>query len=135
MNLLRPLALLTLLAAPTLAHAQQGIGTEAWYAVPDARGVQVVHIQCGPNFIDPREIVIEPGKPVELAIRSSEASDEFASGLGARIPVGREPTRHQFVPSARGTHVMSCRKRGASDAETPSRKRGLLHVRSRDERP
>ncbi len=132
MNLLRFLALLAL---PTLAHAQQAVGTEAWYAVPDARGVQLVHIQCGPNFIDPREIVVEPGKPVELAIRSSEPSDEFASSLGARVSVGREPTRHQFTPTGRGTHAMSCRKRGASDADTPARKRGLLHVRNRDDRP
>lgn len=107
------------------ATSAQEIGTEAWYAVPDARGVQLVHVACGPDYIDPREIVVAPGIPVELSVRST--SDEpFVSGIGPTITAGPQPRPVQFTPAARGRHVLQCGRPG--DPGANARRRGVLHV-------
>jgi hypothetical protein len=124
---LRRSALVVALGFTALAQAQE-IGREAWYAVPDARGVQVIHIECGADFIDPREIVVEPGVPVELSVRSSEVAEEFVSGLAPNLAVGKQPRKKAFTPQARGKHDLLCRKQGASAKDVHPRKRGLLHV-------
>lgn len=106
----------------------QEIGREAWYAVPDARGVQLINIECGADYIDPREIVVEPGVPVELSVRSSELAEEFVSGLAPNLAVGKQPRKKAFTTHARGKHEILCRKQGASEKDVHPRKRGVLHV-------
>ncbi|MBL0420436.1 hypothetical protein JI739_08790 [Ramlibacter sp. AW1] len=112
---------LALLAA---AQAQE-IGTEAWYAVPDARGVQLVHVECGPDYMDPREIVVEPGTPVELSVRATGEAD-FDAGLVPKVRVGPQPRRLAFTPPGRGRHVLQCSTPG--EAKANPRRRGVLHV-------
>lgn len=125
---MRTFTLLLSLALTAAASAQE-IGTEAWYAVPDSRGVQVVNIVCGPNFLDPREVVVEPGVPVEFSVRSlGQAPQEFASGLGPRVAAGRSPRTLRVTPPARGRHVMECRQPDDPAANASPRRRGLLHV-------
>jgi hypothetical protein len=124
---LRPSILSAALAFASFASAQE-IGREAWYAVPDARGVQVIHVECGVDYIDPREIVVEPGVAVELSVRSSEASEEFVSGLGANMPLTKKASKKIFTPGGRGKHDFLCRKQGAKDKDVHPRKKGILHV-------
>ncbi|MEJ7931820.1 hypothetical protein WG922_17755 [Ramlibacter sp. AN1015] len=124
--------LLPLLAATSITTATraQEIGTEAWYAVPDQRGVQRVHVECGRDYLDPREIVVQPGIPVELEVRSAQPDEEFDAGPGGRVRLDRQhPRTVRFTPAARGRHVLACGQRGAGGpgAANP-RKRGLLHV-------
>jgi len=110
------------------AVSAQEIGREAWYAVPDARGVQLVHVECGADFIDPREIVVEPGVPVELSVRSSEPLEEFVSTVAPKMPVGKQPNKKAFTPTARGRHDIFCKKQGSSDRDVSPKKKGVLHV-------
>ncbi|TFY98765.1 hypothetical protein [Ramlibacter rhizophilus] len=125
---MRPLLLLLSLAGAVAASAQE-IGTEAWYAVPDARGVQVVNIVCGPNFIDPREVVVEPGVPVEFRVRAQgPAREEFVSGLGRSIAAERSARSLSVTPPGRGRHVMECRQPGEAAANANPRRKGVLHV-------
>ncbi len=115
-------------ACAGLASAQE-IGTEAWHAVPDARGVQRVNIECGADFIDPREIVVEAGRPIELSVRTAEPSEEFVSGLADNTPLGKKPQKHAFVAKGPGKYSIFCKTQGMSDANVNPRKRGILHIR------
>ena len=127
---LRHLSFLALSAGLGLGLAQaQEISTEAWYAVPDARGVQVVNIECGRDYIDPREIVVEPDAPVEFSVRGEEPGEEFRADRIASLPVDRGPKKMAFTPRGRGAkHGISCRRPGAPDTEVSPRKRGTLHI-------
>ena len=58
------------LVAATSSHGQQ-IGTEAWWAATNAEGVQQVHVYCGTDFLDPKEIVVRQNTPVEITVRST----------------------------------------------------------------
>jgi len=124
---LRRCALAGALGLAGAAPAQE-IGREAWYAVPDARGVQVINIECGADYIDPREIVVEPGVPVELSVRSSEPSEEFVSGLAPNLLLGKQARKNAFTPAVRKSHDILCKKQGASDKDVHPRKKGVLHV-------
>jgi hypothetical protein len=109
-----------------IAHTQ-GLSTEAWQAVPDARGIQVVNVECGADFIDPLEIVVRANIPVELSVRTSEPSYEFVSGFGANLPIGKKPNPHRFTPTAQGHFPLLCQQQGTSGGGNP-RKKGLLTV-------
>jgi hypothetical protein len=120
--------LLALVAGCGLAQAQ-AIGTEAWYAVTDARGVQSINIECREGFFDPPEIVVKSNVPVELLVRTPEPSHEFLSDFTPGRAIGRQPSAHQFTPRAHGHFSVSCQKQG--EAEEPgarARKRGRLIV-------
>jgi hypothetical protein len=124
---MKQLLVIALATSAGFACAQE-ISTEAWYAVPDARGVQRVNIECGADFIDPREIVVEAGVPVELSVRSAEASQEFVSGLAANTPLAAQASKHAFVAAMPGRHPMLCKTRGTGDEQASPRRRGILHV-------
>jgi len=113
----------------------QEIAIEAWWAATDANGVQRVYVECGTNYIDPREIVVRRGVPVEIAIRAGPdvADDELIfspPGLTEiRSPVGRQPTTVRFTPQLHGNAALRCSARGARESGvTQARRQGLLHV-------
>ncbi len=119
---------LVLLAGLGCAHAQE-ISTEAWYAVPDARGVQIVNIECGPDYIDPREIVVEPDVPVEFSVRGEDPEEEFQAERIASLRVDKAAKKMEFTARGRGNkHGLFCKRAGAPDNEVNPRKRGILHV-------
>lgn len=119
---------LVALAGLGLAQAQD-ISTEAWYAVPDARGVQVVNIECGRDYIDPREIVVEPDAPVEFSVRGEGPGEEFQAERIASLQVDKAARKMEFTPRGRGNkHGIFCRRQGAPEAEVDPRKRGILHI-------
>ena len=111
------------------------IGTEAWWAATDSRGVQRVHIQCGSNFIDPREIVVRSNVPVELSVRTTGGLPPHAFGSpGSRVlpvlPVQAVPTAFAFVPGEVGRFPIVCQPTPGPDADpvTRARKKGALIV-------
>lgn len=107
----------------------QALSNEAWYTVPDARGVQVVHIECGADYFDPREIVVQSNLPVEFLVRTPDLLQEFISGFGPVTSVGRQPTVHRFTPNAVGHFPLFCRRPGVDEPPgEAARKRGLLTV-------
>jgi len=119
---------LSLLAACGAARAQvQAQGTEAWHAVADARGVQVIYVECGENFFDPPEIVVKGNRPVELLLRTQEASQEFVLDLtpGLGKAIGKQRSTHRFTPTAQGHFAMGCQKQGGAGK---GKKKGLLTV-------
>jgi uncharacterized cupredoxin-like copper-binding protein len=117
------------LAAGCGAAQSQAIGSEAWYAVPDARGVQVVHVECGNGVFDPREIVVKRGKPVELSVRTSEDAQEFVSGFNPGKAIGKQKSSHSFTPSANGQFSLVCQKQGGGEDErVKAKKSGRLTV-------
>jgi heme/copper-type cytochrome/quinol oxidase subunit 2 len=118
-------------AACSLAQSQ-AISTEAWHAVPDAQGVQVINIECGSGFVDPHEIVVKNNRPVELRVRTSEPSQEFISDLspGQGKAIGKQSSSQRFTPTANGRFAIGCQKQG--DSLDPNsgkgKKKGLLTV-------
>jgi plastocyanin domain-containing protein len=119
------------LAAGHSAAQSQAISTEAWHAVPDAQGVQVINVECGAGFVDPHEIVVKSNRPVELRVRTSEPSQEFISDLnpGQGKAIGRQPTSQRFTPTANGRFAIGCQKQGENpNANGNGKKKGLLTV-------
>jgi len=112
------------------AAQSQAISREAWYAVPDAQGVQIVNVECGAKFVDPPEIVVKSNQPVELRVRTSEEAQEFISDLipGVGKAVGKQPVPHRFNPSANGRFSIGCQKQGGSQNPNNGRKPGILTV-------
>jgi heme/copper-type cytochrome/quinol oxidase subunit 2 len=117
-------------AASCSAVQSQAISTEAWHAVPDAQGVQVINVECGSGFVDPHEIVVKSNRPVELRVRTSEASQEFVADFnpGLRSAIGKQQTPHRFTPTANGRFAMGCQKQGDPDPNAKGKKKGLLTV-------
>jgi heme/copper-type cytochrome/quinol oxidase subunit 2 len=117
------------LAAGSGAAQPQAISTEAWYAVPDARGVQLVNVECGNGVFDPREIVVKKGKPVEFSVRTTEDFQEFVSGFNPAKAIGKHKSSHSFTPTANGQFSLVCQKQGGGeDARVKSKKSGRLTV-------
>jgi hypothetical protein len=127
-NLVFALGMTTGLA---VAHAQD-ISTEAWYAVADARGIQLVNVECGEGFFDPPEIVVKSNTPVELSVRTREQGQEFVSSFVPGKAIGRQPTPFLFTPAANGRFDLVCQQQqgqgAAADPFIGGRKRGLLTV-------
>ena len=118
-------------AAGCSAVQSQAISTEAWHAVPDPQGVQVVNVECGPGFVDPHEIVVKSNRWVELRVRTSEPLQEFISDLspGAGRAVGRQQTSHRFTPTANGRFGIGCQKQGqGQNPNGKGNKKGVLTV-------
>lgn len=119
------------LAAACSAAQSQAISTEAWHAVPDAQGVQIINVECGAGFVDPQEIVVKRNRPVELRVRTSEESQEFISDLspGVAMAIGKKPTPQRFTPNANGRFPIGCQKQGnGADPNAKGKKKGLLTV-------
>ena len=128
--MLKRFVLMLGLAAGYSAAQSQAISTEAWYAVPDAQGVQTVNVECGAKFVDPPEIVVKSNRPVELRVRTSEESQEFISDLnpGVGRAIGKQPTPYRFNPNANGRFAIGCQKQGGSQNPNNGKKLGLLTV-------
>jgi hypothetical protein len=139
---MRHLALLLSLLAVATAHAQtvarphtaelaaqaSGIGSEAWWAVPDQAGVQQVNLECGKDYMDPREVVVRRGAPVQLNVRSGrDAEDQDFIVMDQRTRIGRSPTVLRFTPSSQGQSALTCSK-PSDGARERSGKSGKLHV-------
>jgi len=118
------------LATGCSAAQSQAISREAWYAVPDAQGVQIVNVECGAKFVDPPEIVVKSNQPVELRVRTSEEAQEFISDLipGVGKAVGKQPMPYRFNPTANGRFAIGCQKQGGSQNTNNGKKLGLLTV-------
>ena len=94
------LFMLTMAATCGAARAQtQALSTEAWRAVTDARGVQVINVECRNGVFDPREIVVKNSLPVALSVRTSEPSQEFVSSFTPNKAIGKEKSSHRFTPN------------------------------------
>lgn len=128
--MLKRFVLMLGLAAGYSAAQSQAISKEAWYAVPDAQGVQTVNVECGAKFVDPPEIVVKSNRPVELRVRTSEESQEFITDLnpGVGKAIGKQPTPHRFNPNANGRFAIGCQKQGGSQNPNNGKKLGLLTV-------
>lgn len=119
-------------ATPVLA---QVISTEAWWAATDSTGRQIVFIQCGPNFIDPREVVVKRNVPVQVTVLAigDLPSHQFGisdPGFPGRIPARANPNFLEFLPTSLGRSVMSCEPEGGQPDEPriKQRKQGVLTV-------
>ena len=125
------IAMLCLLPGYGMAQSE-AIGTEAWHAVPNAQGVQVINIECGSGFIDPPEIVVKANRPVELRVRTSEPSQDFTSDIspGLAKAIGKKQTPQRFTPAVNGRFSIGCQKTGESlEPKGPKgRKKGRLTV-------
>lgn len=119
------------LAVSCSAVQSQAISTEAWHAVPDAQGVQIINVECGAGFIDPHEIVVKQNRPVELRVRTSEDSQEFISDLspGVGKAISKKATAHRFTPNTNGRFPIGCQKQGDGlDPNAKGKKKGVLTV-------
>lgn len=129
MTKLKHLLFILALATGCGTAQSQAISTEAWYTVPDARGVQVVNVECGNGVFDPREIVVKKGKPVELSVRTSEESQEFVSDFNPGKAIGKQKSSHRFTPTANGQFSLVCQKQGGvEDEHVKAKKSGRLTV-------
>lgn len=97
---------------------------EAWHAVPNAKGVQLVNVVCGSGVFDPREIVVQANLPVELIVRTVEKGRVFVSGFGPVKTIERTGSVHRFTPTVSGRFPLSCEKQGAANIKD----RGILAV-------
>jgi hypothetical protein len=119
-------------AAPAFA---QPVSTEAWWAATDPSGRQIVHIHCGQDFLDPKEVVVKRNVPVWMAVRAAPTMPPgrfgFTDpGLPGKSPVKGEATVVEFVPRSLGRFAMGCEpESGPSDApNVKARKQGVLTV-------
>ena len=113
------------------------IGTEAWHTVPDLDGVQRIDVQCGRNFLDPREIVVRRDIPVEFVVRTTRTLGAQSHAFVAEIPgnaiqhgIGQNPAKVGFRPDIPGRYVIACRRQGGvpEDPSEQRAKQGILHV-------
>lgn len=115
-----------LLAAALLGPAvSQQMSREAWVAARDARGVQVIPLECGNGYLDPHEIVVQAGVPVELVARSAMPGRALVSGMAPPQVLGPQAAAHRFTPPSTGRFSLRC---DPGPGEPPGRARGVLTV-------
>ena len=121
------------LVAAAASHGQQ-MGTEAWWAATNAEGVQQVHVYCGTDFLDPREIVVRQNTPVEITVRSTDNLHDHVFQIPQlpslpALPINASANALRFVPVVRGSFTMICRPTAGGDS-TPgaAKKQGRLNV-------
>ena len=130
-----------ILLAGSCALALSGIvqaepNPEAWWARPGPDGVQRIYIRCGPDFIDPAQIVVRANVPVELVVSAPAdlADHSFTADLPRAqsflvdIPVGPEQRNVAFIPGLQGKFKSACRDNKASKDPKEKQKRGELTV-------
>jgi hypothetical protein len=110
------------------------VSIEAWQTVVEADGVQRVHISCGTNFFDPREIVVKKDVPLELIVRTTNNLPQqnflvLLPGPPLEQVVGRVPQPIRFLPNVLGQYAILCRTPGVpEDQKTQAKKRGILTI-------
>jgi hypothetical protein len=122
--------------ALVIATSSQGqrIGTEAWWAATNAAGVQQVHIRCGTDFLDPREVVVRQNTAVEITVRSTDNLRDNVFHIQQSpslpvLPIAASGNALRFVPTTPGAFTMLCKPDSGSDsAPGADRKRGVFNV-------
>jgi hypothetical protein len=104
---------------------QSGINSEAWHAAKDATGVQRVNVECGENYIDPPEIVVQQGVPVVLSVRAGRnVTNREVLFSNHKRNLDKKPITISFTPTASGHFPLVC----SSLTDGRKRKEGKLHV-------
>lgn len=134
-------ALFLALCATCLAHdtraAGHGFG-EAWMAATGKDGVQRVNIRCGPDFFDPRRIVVKRNVPVALSISTTQnlpahsfviarsGNSAVQVDNAALTPMPRSVT---FTPDTLGDFPLACQDNsGLADVTLQKAKQGVFSV-------
>jgi heme/copper-type cytochrome/quinol oxidase subunit 2 len=118
------------------ANSSQGqrIGTEAWWAATNADGVQQVHVRCGTDFLDPKEIVVRQNIAVEVTVRATDNLRDHVFRIPQlrslpALPINASANALRFVPAEKGSFPMLCAPNGGQDsASAAARKRGVFNV-------
>ena len=129
------------LCAACLAHDTRAAGKdfgEAWVAGTGKDGVQRVNIRCGPDFFDPRRIVVKRNVPVALSISTTQnlpahsfviARPGNTAIRGDNAPLTPTPKSVTFTPDAVGDFPLACQDdTGLADATLQRAKQGVLTV-------
>ena len=134
-------ALFLTLCATCLAHDTRAAGPEhgeAWMAATGKDGVQRVNIRCGPDFFDPRRIVVKRNVPVTLAVSTTQnmSAHSFVIGHSGSSAIRAEnpaltptPKSVTFTPDTVGDFPLACQdESGLADATLQKAKQGVLTV-------
>ena len=122
-GLVRRSAAAVLLASSTaaaFAQAKPADFDESWWAAIGPDGVQRVNIRCGPNFFDPRSIVVRANVPLQLTVTTTAdlTSNNFTTTIGATTidaPVRFAPTSFVLSPRLSGRFQAFCQDKGKPD--------------------
>lgn len=136
----RSAVFLTLCAA-CLAHDTRAAGKdfgEAWVAATGKDGVQRVNIRCGPDFFDPRHIVVKLNIPVALSISTTQNLPAHSFVIGRpgntairadNAPLTPTPKSVTFTPDTVGDFPLACQDdSGLTDTTLQKAKQGILTV-------
>lgn len=134
-------ALFLTLCATCLAHDTRAAGPEqgeAWMAATGKDGVQRVNIRCGPDFFDPRHIVVRLNVPVALSISTTQnlSAHSFVIGRSGNSAIRADkpaltptPKSVTFTPDTVGDFPLACQDdSGSADATLQKAKQGVLTV-------
>jgi hypothetical protein len=117
-------------ASVTAAHAQASATDldESWWAAIGPDGVQRVNIRCGPDFLDPRSIVVRANVPLQLSVSTTAdlVSNNFTIAMGATTidaPVRAAPTSFGVLPGPRGRFQAVCHDKAKPDSPAIRRAR------------
>jgi hypothetical protein len=113
--------------ASTFAQATRTDVDESWWAAIGPDGVQRVNVRCGPNFLDPRNIVVHANVPLEISVNTTNdlVSHNFTLTMGTTMidtPVDAAQKSFLVSPRLSGRFQTVCRDRSMSDS--PSARRG-----------
>jgi len=107
---------------------------EAWWAATGPDGVQRVNIRCGPDFIDPRSIVVRANVPLQLSVSTTAdlGSNNFMLAMGAATidaPVRAAQTPFMISPRSSGRFQALCHDTSRPDSPAARRaKSGTITV-------
>lgn len=134
-------ALFLTLCATSLAHDTRAAGRdlgEAWMAATGKDGVQRVNIRCGPDFFDPRHIVVKRNVPVALSISTTQnlPAHSFVIGRSGNSAIQADnpaltptPRSVTFTPDTVGDFPLACQDNsGLADISLQKAKQGVFSV-------
>jgi hypothetical protein len=106
--------------ATAFAQAKPPDLDESWWAAIGPDGVQRVNIRCGPDFFDPRSIVVRANVPLQLSVSTTAdlASHNFTLTMGpTTVDVPVRPAQMSFLLSPRlsGRFQALCQDKGKPD--------------------
>jgi len=106
--------------APAFAQPARGDLDESWWAAIGPDGVQHVNIRCGPDFFDPRNIVVRANVPLQLSVSTTAelASHNFTLVIGAAAidaPVRATQTSFVVSPRLSGRFQALCQDKSKPD--------------------
>jgi hypothetical protein len=114
-------ALLFAASATTFAQPRSGDLDESWSAAIGPDGVQRVNIRCGPDFLDPRNIIVKANVPLQLSVGATSelAPHSFTLAMGATTidaPVGAAQRSFVIAPRLSGRFQVLCQDRSRPDS-------------------